>query len=354
MKSNLKFFNKKKLLPVDKFFFNVLYDKKSGYYTNRQPFGGEGDFITAPKISNLFSEIIAIWIISSWQVFGKPKNFNVVELGPGDGSLTKVLLKVFKNFPEFNKAKKMYLYEISSLLKKLQKKNIENKEVKWVKNFKNINNGPIIFFGNEFFDAIPIKQFKNKKGFLFEKYYKLNKDNKIEEIFKKALKKDALNINSYKSLRKLKFIEFPKYGFEELKRIIKKILEVNGCLLLIDYGYTNFNYQNTLQSVMSHKKNNLLDNLGRADVTSLVNFSLIKNYLRKNKLKVNGIVTQEFFLKRMGIINRAEAVAKRMNFKEKSDLYFRIQRLIGSKQMGELFKFLFAFKLKDKFSLGFY
>ena len=165
MKSNLKFFNKKKLLPVDKFFFNVLYNKKSGYYTNKQPFGKEGDFITAPKISSLFSEIIAIWIISSWQVFGKPKNFNVVELGPGDGSLTKVLLKVFKNFPEFNKAKKMYLYEISSLLKKLQKKNIENKEVKWVKNFKNINNGPIIFFGNEFLMLFQLNNSKIKKVF---------------------------------------------------------------------------------------------------------------------------------------------------------------------------------------------
>ena len=353
MKSNLKFFNKKKLLPVDKFFFNVLYNKKSGYYTNKQPFGKEGDFITAPKISSLFSEIIAIWIISSWQVFGKPKNFNVVELGPGDGSLTKVLLKVFKNFPEFNKAKKMYLYEISSLLKKLQKKNIENKEVKWVKNFKNINNGPIIFFGNEFFDAIPIKQFKNKKGFLFEKYYKLNKDNKIEEIFKKALKKDALNINSYKSLRKLKFIEFPKYGFEELKRIIKKILEVNGCLLLIDYGYTNFNYQNTLQSVMSHKKNNLLDNLGRADVTSLVNFKLLNEFFKKNNLKVKKIIPQQKFLKNMGIIERAKIISKKMKFRDQSNMYLRLKRLLSPNLMGELFKVTLAYKSKSSKFFGF-
>ena len=124
MKSNLKFFKKEKFLPVDKFFHNVLYDKKIGYYSTKQPFGGEGDFITAPKISNLFSEMIAIWIISSWEAFNKPKKINIIELGPGDGSLTKVLLDVFRRFPEFNSAKKMFLYEISENLKNLQRKNI--------------------------------------------------------------------------------------------------------------------------------------------------------------------------------------------------------------------------------------
>ena len=122
MKSNLKFFKKEKSLPVDKFFQNVLYDKKNGYYATKQPFGEKGDFITAPKISNLFSEIIAIWIISTWQSFGKPKNFNIIELGPGDGSLTKILLKVFERFPDFNSSKKVYLYEVSGFLKNLQKK----------------------------------------------------------------------------------------------------------------------------------------------------------------------------------------------------------------------------------------
>ena len=79
MRSNLKFFRKRKTFPVDDFFQNVLYDTKNGYYANKQPFGKNGDFITAPKISNLFSEIIAIWIISAWHTFGKPKNFNVIE-----------------------------------------------------------------------------------------------------------------------------------------------------------------------------------------------------------------------------------------------------------------------------------
>ena len=111
MNSNLKFFKNLKSLPVDKFFNNVLYDSKIGYYNSKQPLGEKGDFITSPKISDLFSEMIAIWIISTWELFGKPKNLNIVELGPGDGSLTKILLRSFKKFPDFNSSKKIFLYE---------------------------------------------------------------------------------------------------------------------------------------------------------------------------------------------------------------------------------------------------
>ena len=325
MKANLKFFKKKKSLPVDKFYQNVLYDKKNGYYTTKQPFGKNGDFITAPKLSNLFSEIIAIWIISAWQVLGKPKRLNIIELGPGDGSLAKILLQVCKRFPDFNAAKKIYLYELSSFLKNLQKKNIRSNEVKWINTFKDINKGPVIFFGNEFFDAIPIKQFKNEKGFLLEKHYKLDKNYKIEEIFKKASKKDALKINSYKSLKNLKFIEFPKYGFEELNKIIKKISQVGGCLLLIDYGYLKSNNQNTLQSVMNHKRNNLMNNLGKADITSHVNFKLLSEFFAKNNLKIKKIITQQKFLRNMGIIERAEIIGKKMKFRDQSNMYLRLK-----------------------------
>ncbi len=110
MKTNKIFFKNSKVLPVDSFFKNVLYDKKFGYYNSKFPLGKKGDFITSPKISDLFSEIIAIWIISCWETFGKPKNFNIIELGPGDGVLTSVLLRSFKKFPEFNSIKRMFLF----------------------------------------------------------------------------------------------------------------------------------------------------------------------------------------------------------------------------------------------------
>ena len=353
MISNKNFFNNSKLLPVDKFIENVLYNKKDGYYSSKNPFGKSGDFITSPGISNLFSEIIGIWLITSWNTLGRPQKFNIVELGPGDGSLTKILLKTFQKFPKFNKATNIFLYEKSNLLKNLQKKNINNSKVKWIKNFTNIKKGPVIFFGNEFFDAIPVKQFSRKRNFFMEKYYMLNKKNKIDEIYKKASHKDISRIKNFKILKNLNFVEYPKLGFGELNKIVKKISKLEGGLLLIDYGYLTPKNKNTLQSLVKHKKNKLLDNLGKADITSLVNFNLLNEYFIKNNLKVKKIVTQKFFLEKMGIIDRANNLSQKMSFKEQSNLYLRLKRLLDKKLMGNLFKVIFTYKSKKDNFLGF-
>ncbi len=353
MKFNKKFFGKYNSLPVDKFFFNVLYDKNVGYYETKKPIGIKGDYITSPKISYLFCDIIAIWLVSTWENLGKPKYFNIVELGPGDGTLTKCLLKTFKNFPKFNNSKKIYLYEISNLLKKKQLQNINNSQVKWIKNFKEIKDGPVIFFGNEFFDAIPIKQFIRDGNLFYEKYFKLNKNFEICNELKKASKKNIRIIKNFKSLNNLKFIEYPKLGFNELKKIVKKILELKGGIMLIDYGYLKPNNQNTLQSVIKHKKNKILKNLGKADITSHVNFKLLSEFLTQHNLKVKKIVTQKEFLEKMGIIQRANILSKKMKFRQQSDLFLRLKRLLSPNLMGTLFKVIFAFSSKNKNYYGF-
>ena len=138
MISNQNFFHNTKAIPVDKFIENVLFNKKIGYYSSKIPFGKTGDFLTAPGISNLFSEIIGIWLISTWNTLGKPKKFNIVELGPGDGNLTKILLRTFQQFPEFNNAANIFLYEKSNLLKNLQRKNINNSKIKLMKFIKKL------------------------------------------------------------------------------------------------------------------------------------------------------------------------------------------------------------------------
>ena len=223
------------MLPVDQFIENVLYNKKTGYYSSKIPFGKKGDFLTAPGVSNLFSEIIGIWLISTWNTLGRPQRFNIVELGPGDGSLTKILIQTFQQFPAFNKATNIFLYEKSNILKNLQKKKINNFKVKWIKNFNNIKKGPIIFFGNEFFDAIPVKQFSRKKNLLMEKYYSLNKENKIGEIYKRASDKYISEIKRFKILKNLNFLEFPKLGLDELNKIIAKISKLDGVLCCYQY-----------------------------------------------------------------------------------------------------------------------
>ena len=162
-----------------------------------------------------------------------------------------------------------------------------------------------------------------------------------------------MNIKSYKSLKNLKFIEFPKYGFKELKKIKKKILQLNGCILMIDYGYLNPSNQNTLQSVMSHKKNNMLNNLGKADITSHVNFKLLNEFFLKDNLKVEKIISQQRFLKNMGIIERAEIISKKIKFRDRSNIYLRLKRLLSPVLMGELFKVILAYKFKSNKFFGF-
>ncbi len=358
MKYNPKDFdlNSDKLIPIDEFVEKVLYHPETGYYTKKIPFGKEGDFVTAPTISNLFSEIVTIWLISCWEKFGKPKNFNFVELGPGDGSFTKVLVDTIKNFPDFKKSINIFLYEKSDFLKKVQNKKINDSRVKWINNFKLIKKGPVIFFGNEFFDAVPIKQYTFFKKDLYEKYYIINKKTRLNEAYRKASLIDSEIINSYKTFKNLKFIEYPKKGFYELDKIIEKISKLNGGIMLIDYGYLDLVNKSTLQTVMNNKKiniNSLLKNLGKADITYLVNFSLLKEFFLKKKLKVKKIVSQKFFLEKMGIIQRAKILEKKMTQKQVKYMSITLMRLLHKDLMGELFKVIFAFKSKKNNFLGF-
>ena len=354
MTSIKKFFKKNKSIPIDVFFEKILYDSKYGYYVKKNPIGKNGDFITAPLISPLFGEIIAIWIIIFWQNLNKPKNFNLIELGPGDGSLSKILLSVFKKFPDFYNSTNLYLYEKSKKLKKIQKqKLIGEQKIFWLSNFDKIKRGKIFFIGNEFFDAIPIKQFQIINGILYEKFVKINKNLSINFTLKKASKKNVTEINKYKTFTQHNFFEFPKYGLMELDKIIRKINKLNGGLLLIDYGYLKKLTKSSLQSVKNHKKNKLFKNLGEADVTSLVNFTFLKDYFKIKNLKVSKIVSQGIFLKKLGIIDRANIISKKMSFKEKSELYLSLKRILDPKYMGEIFKVIFVHNTKIKNLIGF-
>jgi len=353
MKYINKYFPTSKIIPMDKFIENALYDKNYGYYSKKITFGKNGDFVTAPEISFLFSEMLALWVVSFWEHLNKPKTFNIIELGPGSGQMNLTLIKVFKKFPKFFKSINIFLYEKSERLKKLQKKTLFGEKIKWIKNFNTIKSGPVIFLGNEFFDAIPIKQYKKVNNILYEKYVKLENNLKIKTFLKKTNLKTIKELKKFNLHQNQSFIEFPKQGFKELNLITNTIKKLSGGLLLVDYGFLKQENNDTLQSIKNHKKNMLFKNIGEADITSLVNFNLLKTYFKKKNLKTNNIVTQAYFLKKMGIINRAEILSKKMNFQQKSEIYYRLKRLLSSKQMGELFKVIFAFKLKNKFSVGF-
>ena len=152
-------------LPLDKFINLSLYNKKFGYYVKKNPFGKEGDFITAPNISRLFSEMIAIWTFSFWQSLGSPKKFNLIELGAGNGEMMKILIESLHNFPNFFNSCSFMIHEKSSSLMKTQKKKLIKKKVLWISKINKLKKRPTIFLANEFFDSIAIKQFRKKKNY---------------------------------------------------------------------------------------------------------------------------------------------------------------------------------------------
>ena len=341
------------IIPLDKFINYCLYDKNDGYYINSNPFGIDGDFTTAPNISRLFSEMIAIWTISFWENLGSPKKFNLIELGAGNGEMMKVMVESFKKFPSFLNSCNIYIYEKSPKLIKEQKKKIKFKNIKWIKNLQNKVGAPSIFLANEFFDAIPIKQFSRRKNIWFEKFVHISNDKKARYVNKKVnIKKIEKKIN-FRFSDKQNFIEYSPLGLKYLKDIFKCIKKNDGGLLIIDYGYFDEKMENTLQAIYNKKYSKVLENIGKSDITYNINFHYIKK-IAKNFEKLDTYFTsQGKFLTKLGIHQRAEILSKNRTFSEKSDMFFRLRRLVDKKEMGDLFKVMFIKRSSNNFQTGF-
>jgi len=340
-------------LPLDKFINLSLYKKISGYYMKKNPFGKDGDFITAPNISRLFSEMVAIWTISFWQSLGSPRKFNLIELGAGNGEMMKVLIESFQNFPEFSNSANFIIHEKSPTLIKIQKKKLIRTKTKWVSDIGKIERNPSLFIANEFFDSLAVKQFIKKRNLWFEKFIDLENKNNFFFFEKKVdMKKIEKKIN-FKISHNQDFIEYSQLGFGYLKRISEIIKKTNGGLLLIDYGYIDKKMKNTLKATSGHKFANILKNIGNVDITHNINFNLFKKFIKKiGGLKIC-LTTQKDFLTKMGIKQRAEIISKNQNFSRKVDIYYRVKRLIDEKQMGKLFKVMLIKKNNNRFKLGF-
>ena len=340
-------------LPLDKFINLSLYNKNSGYYMKKNPFGKKGDFITSPNISRLFSEMIAIWVISFWKSLGSPKKFNLIELGAGNGEMMKDLIDSLQNFPFFLNSCNFVIHEKSPFLVNIQKKKLIDTKITWVSKISKLGNNPSIFIANEFFDSIAIRQFRKKKNLWFEKFVNLKEKDNIFFFEKKInIKKIEKNLN-FNIARGQTFIEYSELGFNYLRDISKLIKKNTGGLLLFDYGYTEKKMKNTLKAVSNHKIANILNDKGSVDITHNINFNLFKRFVEKMGGLKNNITSQRNFLLRMGIQQRAEIISKNLDFSKKADIYFRFKRLTDENQMGNLFKVMLIKNQKNKFKLGF-
>jgi NADH dehydrogenase [ubiquinone] 1 alpha subcomplex assembly factor 7 len=340
-------------LPLDKFIELALYDKDSGYYMKKNPFGKDGDFITAPNITRLFSEIIAIWVITFWKSIGSPKKFNLLELGAGNGEMIKVIIDTLSNFPECFNACNFMIHEKSSFLINQQKTNLKSKKIFWIRDIEKINPDPTIYLANEFFDAIPIKQFFLKKEGWIERFVDLKNSKKAEFKEKKIDIKILEQTLNFEISKNQDIIEYSPGTFRYLKSICNTIQKNEGGVLIVDYGYINSKMYETLQAVRNHKYSNILENIGSSDITYNLNFNLIKKFTNQFKNLNSLISNQKKFLTSMGILQRAEIISKNIAFSKKTDLFYRIRRLIDEKQMGELFKVMLIKNTKNKFKTGF-
>ena len=340
-------------IPLDKFIDYCLYDKKSGYYMTKNPFGITGDFTTAPNISRLFSEMMAIWTIIFWESLGSPKKFNLIELGAGNGEMMKVMIESFKKFPSFLKSCKIIIYEKSLRLKKKQKINIAYKNIRWAKNLTKLNGQPNIFLANEFFDAIPIKQFFKSESHWYERFVKISANKKLGFVKKKINIKNLEKKLNFDILNNQNFIEYSPLGLKYLKDILKIIKKDKGGLLIVDYGYFAEKMKNTLQAIHNKNHSKILENVGKSDITYNINFYLIDKIVKNfNKLSVN-YTSQRKFLTKLGIHQRAEIISKNKTFSEKADIFYRLKRLIDENQMGKLFKVMLVKNSNNKSKIGF-
>ena len=304
-------------------------DKKYGYYRKKMPLGSKGDFVTSPDISQIFGEIIGIWILDIWIKLKEPNNFQIVDLGGGRGTLLKDVNRVLKN-----KIKNFIFIDINEELIKLQKKAL-NVATHFEK-ICDIPKRPTIFIGNEFLDTFPVHQFIKKNNIWKEVC--VNSDNK--ELFfsyeTTKLSKKLISGN-FVNLKEDSIIEINFKVREIINSISNFIKKNSGAALFFDYGYLD-GHGDSFQGIKDNKPINPLSDPGFVDLTSHVNFKDIKLQAIENNMNVYGPNTQRLFLEEMGAIQRLKILEKNAKNHQREDLRIGLNRLMSDKEMGNLFK----------------
>jgi len=329
-------------ISIATYMSEALGNPKYGYYKTAEPFGKDGDFVTAPEISQMFGEMIAAFALQSWLDMGKPKDFMLVELGPGRGTLMADILKTMTVLPEFEEAVSIHAIETSQQLIDQQGKKWKGYSPTWHKDLVSLPKKPAIFIGNEFFDALPIHQIEKQDGEWSERCIGYDEEKDVFFFSNRPLKDDVLN-NIPSDLIDADdgaIFEFSTASMAYMETITKHIMECGGVALVIDYGYSNYEYGDTFQAIKNHKYSDVLKSPGEADLTAHVNFQDLKCIAEKEGAKSFGPLTQKAFLENIGIVERAGILYRHATDEQKIDIEFSLKRLISEDEMGALFKVL--------------
>ncbi len=323
-------------ISIADFMEAALGDPEHGYYRSRDPLGRTGDFITAPEISQVFGELIGLWAAVSWQQIGTPERVCLVECGPGRGTLMADALRAARTVPAFAAAVEIHLVETSPALRTAQRETLAAYGPSWHEALETVPSGPAIVIANEFFDALPIRQYERTDSGWCERRVAADADG-----FTLSLAPGAPDMSPPSSAAE------PGDVFETCtasgaiaEEIGRRVARDGGAALVIDYGHAETAYGDTLQAVKGHAYADPLSDPGEADLTAHVDFEALAAAFRRGGAATFGPVTQGEFLVSLGAAERTEALARGQPPERAAMLRSATNRLIDSHQMGRLFKVL--------------
>lgn len=322
-------------ISVAEYMHICLSDPEHGYYTTRDPFGPDGDFVTAPEVSQMFGEMLALWLIQTWVDQGRPEKFALVELGPGRGTLMADIVRTAAAMPSFLEAAEIWLVETSPAMRRKQAATlIMEGTPNWADSVEELPDLPIFLVANEFFDALPIHQFSPSDAGWRERMVDVV-DGKLAFTLGRPTPNADLD-EFFTGLPENLFAEVSYAAENAAATVGDHIAKHGGVALVIDYGEWD-GAGDTLQAVQNHDSVNELDHAhGDADVTAHVNFAAIAR--AAGAARTEGLAPQGTFLQRIGINQRAQTLAGGADKNIIEEIGSAHHRLTHPDEMGTLFK----------------
>ncbi len=325
-------------LPVDRFMALVM----AHYYATRDPFGQGGDFITAPEISQMFGELLGLWVAQAWQAQGAPPTMLLVELGPGRGTLMADALRAIgKATPACRASLAVHLVEMSPVLRERQCALLGDAVTAWHAQIDTLPDGPMIVIANEFFDALPVRQFVRDRGAWRERLVGVA-DGRLAFGLAGEPARDWPRDGAAEGT----VIERGEAAVALAAQLSSRILRWGGALLAIDYGSLRSGVGDTLQAVRAHQSVPPLDWIGEADLTAHVDFAALMRAVQGAGLAIDFLGEQADFLEGLGLGLRAASLRRSANPAQSVAIDAAVARLTDRSRtgMGTLFKVLAASK----------
>ncbi len=312
-----------------------LMHPEHGYYQKEQVFGADGDFTTAPEVSQMFGEMIGLWLADRWIKMDRPPHVNLIELGPGRGTLMSDILRATEPVTDFQDAINVHFVETSAQLRVLQKDRVPNAH--WHDTLADVPEGPALVIANEFFDALPIHQFEKRDSQWFERLVG-TEDGALGFTLGPCGPQFALADEKLRDAPDGSILEVCPAALSIVGEITARLNGEGGAALIIDYGYRKQATGDSFQAMQNHAYVDAFAQPGAADLTAHVNFEALKTAASQKMGKNYGPTTQGMFLMAIGLGARAQVLAGAGDKMQQQQILDALKRLTAPDEMGTLFK----------------